>query len=125
MLAFSLPIGLLTAALLAVRALPARTRGIKRAARASGLSLVSLITPVLLLSVIVSGLCAWLNFDIAPSCRTAYRGLLFTAQTNRPANALRSGELVPLGDYNVWVGKVDEDGTNLHHVIVVAMDADG
>jgi lipopolysaccharide export system permease protein len=69
--------------------------------------------------VAVSGLCAWLNFDIAPSCRTAYRGLLFSAQTNSPADALRSGESVPLGDYKVWVGKKHADGTNLDNVKVV------
>jgi lipopolysaccharide export system permease protein len=115
-LSFSLPIGLLTAALLVFGRFSADQE--LTAARASGLSLVSLITPVLLLSVVVSGLCAWLNFDIAPSCRTAYRGLLFTAQTNRPANALRSGETVTIGDSTIYVEKVDEDGTNLHHVIV-------
>jgi len=116
-LAFSLPIGMLTAALLVFGRFSADQE--LTAARASGISLVSLITPVLLLSVAVSGLCAWLNFDIAPASRTAYHELLFSAQTNHPANVLRNGELVPLGDYNVWVAKVHEDGSNLDHVIVV------
>ena len=116
-LAFSLPIGMLTAALLVFGRFSADQE--LTAARASGVSLISLITPVLLLSVAVSGLCAWLNFDIAPASRTAYRELLYAAQTNHPANVLRSGELVPLGDYMVWVAKVHEDGTNLDHVIVV------
>ena len=115
-LAFSLPIGMLTAALLVFGRFSADQE--LTAARASGISLVSLITPVLLLSVAVSGLCAWLNFDIAPACRTAYRQLLYSAQTKRPANLLRSGETVPMGDSLVFVEKVDEDGTNLHHVIV-------
>ncbi len=115
-LAFSLPIGMLTAALLVFGRFSADQE--LTAARASGISLVSLITPVLLLSVAVSGLCAWLNFDVAPASRTAYRSLLFSAQTNHPGNVLRSGESVPLGDFNVWVGKVQKDGTNLDHVIV-------
>jgi lipopolysaccharide export LptBFGC system permease protein LptF len=116
-LAFSLPIGMLTAALLVFGRFSADQE--LTAARASGISLISLITPVLLLSVAVSAVCAWLNFDIAPASRTAYRELLYSAQTNRPANVLRSGESVPFGDYNVWVGKVDSDGATLHHVIVV------
>jgi lipopolysaccharide export system permease protein len=115
-LAFSLPIGMLTAALLVFGRFSADQE--LTAARASGISLVSLITPVLLLSVAVSALCAWLNFDIAPSCRTAYRSLLFSAQTNNPANALRGGEWVPLGDYVVFVGKKLKDETNYVHVIV-------
>src|ERR1700733_2029102 len=109
-LAFSLPIGMLTAALLVFGRLSADQE--LTAARASGISLISLITPVLLLSVAVSGLCAWLNFDIAPASRTAYRALLFAAQTHSPGDVLRAGESVPLGDYNVWVGKKHRDGTN-------------
>jgi lipopolysaccharide export LptBFGC system permease protein LptF len=116
-LAFSLPIGMLTAALLVFGRFSADQE--LTAARASGISLLSLITPILLLSVAVSGLCAWLNFDIAPASRTAYHELLYAAETNRPANLLRSSESVPFGDYNVWVGKVRSDGMNLDHVIVV------
>jgi lipopolysaccharide export system permease protein len=116
-LAFSLPIGMLTAALLVFGRFSADQE--LTAARASGVSLIGLITPVLLLSVAVSGLCAWLNFQIAPASRTAYRALLFSAQTNSPADALRSGESVPLGDFNVWVGKKHKDGTTLDNVIVV------
>jgi len=116
-LAFSLPIGMLTAALLVFGRFSADQE--LTAARASGVSLISLITPVLWLSVAVSGLCAWLNFQIAPASRTAYRALLFAAQTNSPGDALRSGESVPLGDYKVWVGRKHRDGTNLDNVIVV------
>ena len=122
-LAFSLPIGMLTAALLVFGRFSADQE--LTAARASGVSLISLITPVLLLSVAASGLCAWLNFQIAPSCRTAYRALLFTAQTNNPGDVLREGESVPLGDYRVWVGKKHKDGTNLDNVKVMQLTKTG
>jgi lipopolysaccharide export system permease protein len=119
-LAFSLPIGMLTAALLVFGRLSADQE--LTAARASGVSLLSLITPVLLLSVAVSVLCAWLNFDLAPSCRTAYNKLIFSAQTNSPVHWLRNGESVPLGDFHVWVRKVLPDGTNLQEVTVTRYD---
>ena len=114
-LAFSLPIGMLTAALLVFGRFSADQE--LTAARASGISLISLITPILLLSVAVSGLCAWLNFDIAPGCRTAYRRLIATASTAQPSNVIQSDETVQLGNsYSVYVEK--KDGTNLQNVIV-------
>jgi len=122
-LAFSLPIGMLTAALLVFGRFSAEQE--LTAARASGISLISLITPVLLLSVGVSGLCAWLNGDIAPASRMAYKELLYQAGMSRPANFLQSGESVPFADHAIWVGKVHADGTNLDNVIVSQYDRNG
>jgi lipopolysaccharide export system permease protein len=123
LLAYSLPIGMLTAALLVFGRFSADQE--LTAARASGISLISLITPVLLLSVAVSGLCAWLNCDIAPASRMAYNELLYRAMGSRPGNLLQSGESTPLGDHSIWVGHVHEDGTNLDNVIVSQYDRNG
>jgi lipopolysaccharide export system permease protein len=122
-LAFSLPIGMLTAALLVFGRFSAEQE--LTAARASGISLISLVTPVLLLSVAVSGLCAWLNCDIAPAYRMAYKELLYRAGVSRPANFLQSGESTPFGDHAIWVGNVHPDGTNLDNVIVEQYDRNG
>jgi lipopolysaccharide export system permease protein len=121
-LAFSLPIGMLTAALLVFGRFSADQE--LTAARASGISLVSLLAPVLLVSVAVSGLCAWLNLDIAPSCRTAYTRLLARAGRDRPGGFLLSNQYVPFGKYQVFAGHVHDDGTNLDNVIVSEYDAD-
>ncbi|MGA2751582.1 MAG: LptF/LptG family permease [Verrucomicrobiota bacterium] len=115
-LSFSLPIGMLTAALLVFGRFSADQE--LTAARASGISLISLITPVLLLSVAVSALCACLNFNIAPSCRVAYNRLIFQAATRHPSNLLRSGEPVTLGNYTILAGLVHKDGSNLDNVKV-------
>jgi lipopolysaccharide export system permease protein len=113
-LAFALPIGMLTAALLVFGRFSADQE--LTAARASGISLISLITPVLLLSVAVSGLCAWLNFDVAPANRAAYLELIFQASTNDPSDILRSGESVQLGNWRILTER--KDGTNLYNVKV-------
>jgi lipopolysaccharide export system permease protein len=47
------------------------------AARASGISLLSLVTPVLILSLLCCGLSAWINLQLGPRCRVAYVNLFF------------------------------------------------
>ena len=115
-LAFSLPIGMLTAALLVFGRLSADQE--LTAARASGISLASLVAPVLGLSVAVSGLCAWLNLDFAPASRAAYLELLYRAGLKRPGGLLQSDQPTPFGKYIVQAGHVHRDGTNLDDVRV-------
>jgi lipopolysaccharide export system permease protein len=117
-LAFSMPIGMLTAALLVFGRFSADQE--LTAARASGISLLALITPVLLLSVAVSAICGWLNFYLAPSCRMAYKELIFHAMKDHPSYALQSNQSVQFGDNIIYVG--EKRGTNLENVIVSEYD---
>ena len=47
------------------------------AARASGISLLSLALPVLVLSLVLCGVCAVINLEVGPRCRKAYREMRF------------------------------------------------
>jgi lipopolysaccharide export system permease protein len=122
-LAYSLPIGMLTATLLVFGRFSAEQE--LTAARASGISLVSLIGPVLLVGVAVSGLCAWLNLDLAPASRVAYKELLAGAGRKRPGGFLLNNQYVPFGKYQVFVEHVADDGIHLKNVIVTEYDDHG
>ena len=103
---YALPMGLLTATLLVFGRFSADQE--LTAARASGISLLSLVTPILLLSLFCCGLSAWINMDLGPRSRVAFKDLLFSARADLAHFQLPEKQFIrDIPGYIVYVDKND------------------
>lgn len=119
---FALPMGMLTATLLVFGRFSADQE--LTAARASGVSLISLVTPILLLSVALTGICFWMNLEIAPRSRVIYRTLLLQTGVQKVASFIPEGRFVDeFPGCVLYVGHVHD--RTLENVLVYRLDAEG
>jgi len=91
-LVYALPIGFIVATLLVFGRFSADQE--LTAARASGISLISLASPVLLLSLACCGLCAWINTDLGPRSRAGYNDLIYQARNEISTVQLPEGRMI-------------------------------
>jgi lipopolysaccharide export system permease protein len=116
---YALPMGLLTATLLVFGRFSADQE--LTAARASGVSLLSLVTPVLLLSLFCCGVSAWFNMDLGPRSRVAYKNLILRARADLMNVQLPAGQTIY--DFPGYIIRVGENhGGNLADVRVFVLE---
>jgi hypothetical protein len=105
-LAFSLPMGMLTATLLVFGRFSADQE--LTAARASGISLLSLASPIVAFSLLLCLLCACINLHIAPVCRVAFNQMRVEIGIERANQGLPEDQFITDFDNTiVYVGKSD------------------
>ena len=112
---YALPMGFITATLLVFGRFSAEQE--LTAARAGGISLLSLISPVLLLSLLCCALSAWFNMDLGPRSRVEFLNL------KRDLVAAMANAQIPEGRFvNTFPGYIfyveKNDGGNLEKVMI-------
>jgi lipopolysaccharide export system permease protein len=118
---FALPMGLLTAMLLVFGRFSADQE--LTAVRASGISLLSLITPVLLLSLLFCGISAWINMQLGPQCRAEYVNLFFKVKGELLGAQLPEGRYVR--DFPGYIFYTEKNrGGKLENVTIIILPKD-
>ena len=64
------------------------------AVRASGMSLISLVVPILLLSILLCGMCGVFNLWVAPQCRSVYKNLIFQLGSRSISNLITEDRFI-------------------------------
>ena len=113
LLAFALPMAMLTSTVLVFGRFSADQE--LTAARASGVSLVSLAAPILVFGLLLCAFSAWINMQIAPTCRVGYNDLRLDMRVALANFKLPEGEYVDFppaqpGDpaYTIYARKTDK-----------------
>jgi len=122
MMTFSIPISVLTACLLLFGRLS--FDGELTAMRACGLSMWQIISPLIIMSVLFTSLCIYINASIAPQCKAMSRQIVMELGIEEPINLLEAGRFIE--DFpNLKIYVASRDGNVVKDVVVYESDGDG
>lgn len=118
-LTFTIPWGFLTALLLVFGRISADNELI--ALKANGVSVPRISIPVFLFSLVLTGICFWINIEVAPRAEQRMTRAIVDIATSNPAALFRPDEVVDqFPDRRVYVG--GKDGDRLKNLIVFEMN---
>ncbi len=125
-LTFTLPWGFLTAVLLVFGRLSADNE--LTAMRTSGLSIPRICLPVALLATVFTGICLWINLDVAPRAQEAMKSAIFNIATSNPLSFFGSDRVInEIPDYKIHVERVEQtpQGNKLYNLQMYRLSEDG
>src|SRR4029077_19671545 len=118
-LTFTIPWGFLTALLLVFGRISADNELV--ALKSNGVSVPRICIPVFLLAVLLSGVCFWINIEVAPRAEQQMTRTIVDIATNNPAALFRADQVVDqFPDRRVYVGA--KEGDRLKNLIVFELN---
>lgn len=121
-LSFSMPISTLFAALLLFGRLSMDNE--ISAMKSCGLSLWRLAAPLILFSILLTGLCIYINCETAPNAKQANRELLQGAEVDQPVNLLEEGRFISdFPGLMIYVGR--KNGNAVKDVVAYELGREG
>ncbi len=114
-LTFTIPWGFLTALLLVFGRMSADNELI--ALRSNGVSILRICIPVFALALVLTGICFWINIEVAPKAEKRMSDAIFEIATSNPMALFAADEVVDeFPDRRVYVGA--KEGNKLKNIIV-------
>jgi len=121
-LSFSMPISMLFAALLLFGRLSMDNE--ISAMKACGMSLWRLIAPLIVLSVLLTGVCLYINCEVAPNAKYAKKKLLRSIGVGEPIKLLEEGRFIKdFPGLMIYVGS--KNGYEVKDVVAYELTDDG
>jgi lipopolysaccharide export system permease protein len=118
---YALPMGFITATLLVFGRFSADQE--LTAARAGGVSLLALVSPILLLSLLCCALSAWFNMDIGPRARVKFTNLRYELLNNMANAQIPEGRFINYFPGYIFFIEKNDDG-NLENITVWKLSDD-
>ncbi len=120
-LTFTIPWGFLTALLLIFGRMSADNELI--ALRSNGVSIPRICVPVFVLAVVLTGICFWINADVAPKAEQRMTEAVFDIATSNPISLFSADQVVDdFPDKRVYVG--GKNGDVLENLIMFDINDD-
>lgn len=118
-LIFTIPWGLLTAILLVFGRLSADNELI--ALRSNGISIGRICISLAVIAVVCTGICLWLNVQVAPAAQQKLRSTILDLATRNPMALFGSDQVIDqFPGRKIYVGK--KEGNTLENIIVFEMN---
>ncbi|MEI6695991.1 MAG: LptF/LptG family permease [Bacteroidota bacterium] len=89
------------------------------AIKAAGISLRTIMKPLIVMSIVISGIAFYFSNNVMPYANLKFKTLLYDVQSKKPAVNIQEGMYYDgIDGYIIKVGKKDRDGKTLHNIMI-------